>query len=195
MADTENTDSGWPAWLVSLKRALQHEGKNGPHFVQLATMGEVVYNRTVVWRGFFSTTASLMFATDCRSRKIRQIEKHPYAAVCWYFDKMREQFRFSGKIRIIDGSRPDRHDNDARQTLWTSLSDGVKEQFYWPEPGEARSGEINLPPSKEKPPSCFCLLVLSPAQVDHLDLRFTPHKRTIHTLQDDETWTEREVNP
>lgn len=46
-----------------------------------------------------------------------------------------------------------------------------------------------------KPPENFCLLLLNPDKVDHLELRGNPQNRHLYTLQDNNQWSYTAVNP
>ena len=153
----------------------------------------------MVFRGFYKNTSSLMIATDCRSNKIKDIGINPRGVVCCYFYGTQEQYRISGDIRVIDMECRDQEYAAARHELWGILSDSIKEQFYWPQPGSpcrtVNGSQTVSAPSSANPPASFCLLVLKPDYVDYLNLGFRPHRRIIHELQRDGTWSEQAVNP
>jgi len=196
MKHAADTTGSLPAWHESLLSSLKaHQEESGVFYVQLATMENNPSNRTVVCRGFFRNTSSLMIATDCRSNKVKELKAHPNGTLCWYFSKTREQYRISGTVRIINASFRNRRDAEARSNLWAQLSEGIREQFHWPEPCSFSLETMSTPPSLDNPPDSFCLLVLKPEHVDYLNLGFRPHHRIIRKLQPDGSWFEREVNP
>ncbi len=92
----------------------------------------------------------------------------------------------------------------ARRIQWQELSDAARIQFAWAEPRQPRA-EANTfnPPSPDpiEPLSNFCLLLLDPVQVDHLELRGEPQNRTIYRRQSNNSdndapeWTVQSVNP
>ncbi|MBE9114256.1 pyridoxamine 5'-phosphate oxidase, partial [Nodosilinea sp. LEGE 07298] len=45
------------------------------------------------------------------------------------------------------------------------------------------------------PPAEFCLVLLTPYQVDHLELRGDPQNRTLYTQPVDRPWQVETVNP
>ena len=51
------------------------------------------------------------------------------------------------------------------------------------------------PFSPEQPLETFCLLLLDPQQVDHLELRGEPQNRWIYELDRDKNWHVKQVNP
>jgi PPOX class probable FMN-dependent enzyme len=186
----------YPDWHQSLLRSLEGlRDTGGARFVQLATMGEAPDCRTVVFRGFLANTSSLMFATDCRSEKVRQVQEHPDGTACWYFSQSREQYRITGTLHIIDENCDDIRLEQARSELWRALSKSVKAQFYWPVPRTDRSERFEKPEATESCPSSFCLLILKPCKVDYLHLGFTPHLRVVHEKRGNSSWAVREVNP
>jgi PPOX class probable FMN-dependent enzyme len=162
-------------------------------------MGKKPSARTVVFRGFYKNTASLLMATDCRSNKVNDIKMNHQGAVCCYFSGTREQYRISGDICVIGIECRDQEYAGTRRELWSILSDSIKEQFFWPQPGSAcgtaNGSKTGRAPFSATPPAVFCLLVLKPSYVDYLNLGFRPHRRIIHELQTDGTWSEGAVNP
>jgi PPOX class probable FMN-dependent enzyme len=185
-----------PAWLRSLKQALDAHGDDpSARFVQLATGGDVPANRTVAFRGFYPPHRDLLFATDCRSEKLRSLRRNPEAALCWYFPRTREQFRLTGTVTVVDRETRDTSLARTRVDVWGSLSKATRAQFFWPNPSEPRTGRFVIPSTTVKPSASFCLLILAPSRVDHLCIEKSPHHRFIHELQPDGTWSQREVNP
>jgi pyridoxamine 5'-phosphate oxidase len=139
-------------------------------YLQLATVRANGHpaNRTLVFRGFLEDTNQLKFVTDARSDKAEQIQQQPWAEVCWYFPNTREQFRITGYLTLIgdDDSHP------ARITSWQELSDAARLQFAWPHSGQPREQKAAFeppPPDPAQPVPNFCLLLLDPVQVDHLE--------------------------
>lgn len=188
-------------WRSILARAL-HRNRSLPYarYLQLATVrsdGKPA-NRTLVFRGFLDDTNQLKFVSDDRSEKPQQIEYCPWAEVCWYFPSTREQFRITGKLTLIDRANPDEKFQRARQILWQELSESARTQFAWAHPGQPRAEtEAFSPPapSQTEPLAQFCLLLLDPTNVDHLELRGEPQNRHQYHLTRDQTWLVREVNP
>jgi pyridoxamine 5'-phosphate oxidase len=187
-------------WRSPLTRAL-HRNRSLVYarYLQLATVrtnGRPA-NRTVVFRGFLDPTNQLKFITDSRSEKVEQITAQPWAEVCWYFPKTCEQFRLLGHLTLVDadGPEPLLH---ARQSQWQDLSDAARLQFAWPPSKQARadaSAFDPIPPNPTQPLPDFCLLLLDPVQVDHLELRGEPQNRTLYSHSPQQDWTVEAVNP
>lgn len=188
-------------WRSPLSRAL-HRNRSLAHarYLQLATIrtnGRPA-NRTVVFRGFLEGTEQIKFITDSRSEKIEQISQQPWAEVCWYFPKTREQFRINGTLTVIgyDHSKPELQ--SARIAQWHDLSNSAREQFTWPHPGHRRAGEsafatTALDPNQPLPN--FVLLLLEPICVDHLELRGEPQNRWRYLRDDQLKWSTEAINP
>lgn len=83
-------------------------------------------------------------------------------------------------------------------------------QFLWPHPKQPLpdretkpSAELDAlfnPPLTEEasktPPDNFCLLLFRPVRVDHLELKASPQRRTLHTWQQGPgAWATEPVNP
>ncbi|HIK36818.1 MAG: pyridoxamine 5'-phosphate oxidase family protein [Geminocystis sp.] len=195
-------------WRPVLEKALRRNREvNHSKYIQLATVTAQGYpaNRTVVFRGFLENTNYLQMVTDKRSQKYEDLKINPMAEICWYFTKTREQFRIRGVVRIVEelgddsnvGQEEIRPYLEARRKAWENLSDNGKEQFFWPTPGKERKKKWDWGDWKAEAtatPANFCLLLLQPLLVDHLQLRGNPQNRYIYTLKGGK-WEWQEVNP
>ncbi|WP_343327966.1 Npun_F5749 family FMN-dependent PPOX-type flavoprotein [Leptolyngbya sp. CCY15150] len=191
-------------WRSPLARAL-HRNRSLAYarYLQLATVrpnGQPA-NRTVVFRGFLDDSNQLRMATDVRSQKIDQIQHQAYGELCWYFPKTREQFRLAGSLTMVTHAEPEPMLQTARRSLWHALSPDARSQFAWPDPGAPRTKEGSDLSSEaiadldlDQPLDTFCLLLLDPDSVDHLDLRGEPQHRCLYERQG-ATWTSQSVNP
>jgi PPOX class probable FMN-dependent enzyme len=188
-------------WRSPLSRAL-HRNRSLVYarYLQLATVrpdGKPA-NRTVVFRGFLTDTNQLKFVTDARSEKPQQIRHFPWAEVCWYFPNTREQFRIAGMLQLVTNTESDITLQVARQTVWKELSDSARVQFAWAHPGQLRAeaSAFSPPiPDSIEPLPHFCLLLLDPTQVDHLELRGDPQNRYRYIQNDRNEWVSEEINP
>ncbi len=186
-------------WRSAIARAL-HRNRSLVYarYLQLATVrpdGKPA-NRTVVFRGFRDDTNQLKFIADDRSEKIEQIEHSAWAEVCWYFPNTREQFRLLGTLTIVKYDHPDEELQQARRSMWQALSDNARVQYNWAHPGKPKTeGSSPLPPSSTEPLPRFCLLLLDPNQVDHLELRGDPQNRYLYHQEVDRSWSKQDVNP
>lgn len=187
-------------WRSPLARAL-HRNRSLPHsrYLQLATVRQGGYpaNRTVVFRGFLEGTNQLKFVTDARSEKAAQIKYLAWGEACWYFTQTREQFRLMGKLTLVNADFADFSLQKVRQIAWQELSDAARTQFAWNAPGQPRASDSVFdlsPPDATTPLAHFCLLLLEPEQVDHLELRGNPQNRWLYRYAGG-NWTVGEVNP
>jgi pyridoxamine 5'-phosphate oxidase len=188
-------------WRSPLARAL-HRNRSQPHsrYFQLATVQDNgrPANRTVVFRGFLNDTNLLKIITDSRSQKFDQILQQPWGEVCWYFTDTREQFRLSGKLALIDSNSTEPTMQKARQITWQDISDNARIQFAWPHPGDIRANPESFSPAQPDPthplPN-FCLLLLDPVQVDHLELRGEPQNRWSYVRDESHKWSTIAINP
>ncbi|WP_353931457.1 Npun_F5749 family FMN-dependent PPOX-type flavoprotein [Okeanomitos corallinicola TIOX110] len=188
-------------WRSLITRAL-HKNRSLVYsrYLQLATVREngLPANRTVVFRGFVEETNQLKFITDIRSAKAEQIPKQPAAEICWYFPNSREQFRIAGNLILVTANS---HGDlqTARIKMWQELSDAARLQFAWPNPGKERvkTPEAFTPPAPDniEPVENFCLLLLEPTEIDHLELRGEPQNRTFYQVNENKEWYCEEVNP
>jgi pyridoxamine 5'-phosphate oxidase len=192
---------GLAPWRSSLARAL-HRNRSRPYsrYFQLATVTPDGYpaNRTIVFRGWLPDTNTLTLVTDRRSGKVADLAAHPRAEACWYFTHTREQFRLAGPMVLVDST--DTALAPARQTAWEALSTNARQQFYWPHPAAPREVQSSDSPQAghdvgETAPDTFCLGLLTPHRVDHLELRGDPQARYLYRLQTDGRWTGAPINP
>ena len=189
-------------WRSAIAHAL-HRNRSLVYarYLQLATVqpnGRPA-NRTLVFRGFLEDTNQLKFITDTRSAKADQIQQQPWAEVCWYFPNTREQFRITGCLTLVGNDDSHQDLQPARISIWQELSDAARLQFAWPHPGKPRveNPEAFEPPAPNpvQPVPNFCLLLLDPIQVDHLELRGEPQNRWIYCRNDQQEWSSEAINP
>ncbi|MEO1670648.1 MAG: Npun_F5749 family FMN-dependent PPOX-type flavoprotein [Cyanobacteria bacterium J06631_2] len=190
-------------WRSPLSSAI-HRNRSKPYsrYFQLATVTPDVHpaNRTVVFRGFLDDEQNrLKIITDIRSAKIQDIEHQSSAEICWYFTKTREQFRITGQLYLVTAQETDPSLQQARNTTWHNLSDSARSQFAWPDPAQPAADKSAFEvesPDEKIPLDNFCLLLLTPQKVDHLQLKGDPQERCLYyLLEDDLSWTSKPVNP
>lgn len=187
-------------WRSPLSRAL-HRNRSLPNarYFQLATVrpdGSPA-NRTVVFRDFREGTDDVQIVCDRRSEKPGQIQSQQQGEICWYFPKTREQFRLSGTLSLITAHESDPALQKARTQAWQAMSDSGRLLFVWPHPAKPRQPDqpfTDQPPDAAAPVDNFCLLLLMPSRVDHLELRGEPQNRWRYIYKD-EAWTVTEINP
>ncbi|MGA9378668.1 MAG: Npun_F5749 family FMN-dependent PPOX-type flavoprotein [Phormidium sp.] len=188
-------------WRSHLTQALQrNRSLMYSRYVQLATVRENnrPANRTVVFRGFLDNTNQLKFVTDSRSPKVEQIDYQPWGEICWYFANTREQFRISGKLILVKDNETNLEFQQVRKIAWQELSDASRLQFTWPETGKLRAETTAFQaaqPNPTQPLDNFCLLLLEPDFVDHLELRGEPQNRSLYKIDSEGNWLIEEVNP
>ena len=187
-----------PPWRSLLASAI-HRNRSKPYsrYFQLATVTPDGYpsNRTVVFRGFLDDEhSSIKIITALRSAKIKDIEHQAIGEICWYFTKTREQFRINGNLRLVTALDTHLDLQKARKTTWHDLSDAARSQFTVADPtqsvAEKSTFAVDLP-DPNIPLDNFCLLLLIPRKIDHLQLRLDPQKTCVYTLEADSTWSTR----
>jgi hypothetical protein len=103
-----------------------------------------------------------------------------------------------GELRIIDINNNDSELSQLHQTLWQQLSEAARSQFYWPQPAAPKAKPDAFEPPQqypEQPPETFCVLLLQPQQVDHLELRGSPQNRHRYHYDPQQGWLTTAVNP
>ncbi|WP_138505555.1 Npun_F5749 family FMN-dependent PPOX-type flavoprotein [Nostoc sp. PA-18-2419] len=189
-------------WRGAIAHALdQNRSLAYARYLQLATVqanGRPA-NRTLVFRDFLEETNQLKFAIDRRSAKTDQIQQQPWAEICWYFPNTREQFRITGCLTLVGNDNSHEDLQPARISIWQELSDAARLQFAWPHSGKPRVNEVQAfeppAPNPVQPLPNFCLLLLDPVQVDHLELRGEPQNRRVFRRNENQEWFCEEINP
>jgi len=169
-------------------------------YLQLATIraDNRPANRTIVFRGFLEDTNQLKFVIDTRSQKVDEIAHQSWAEACWYFPITREQFRISGSLSLVGADDLDLALQQARISIWQKLGERARLQYAWPHPGkpiDVIPGFEPLPPDANEPLPNFCLLLLEPVQVDHLELRGEPQNRWLYCRNSNKAWSTQAINP
>ena len=189
-------------WRDTILKSLKKNSRLAyARYAQLATVKEDgrPANRTIVYRGFLEDTPKLTFVTDRRSKKINELRANPWVELCWYFPQTREQYRIAGTMRVVKVDEADNAMLAARETAWKRMSDGARSQFAWPFPGLERTEDDSSwdpePVTEDRPPlEEFCLLVLDPHEIDHLQLK--SNERNVFSKADaGEEWNQLRVNP
>jgi pyridoxamine 5'-phosphate oxidase len=168
-----------PSWRTPIARAL-HRNRSLPNarYIQLATIDADARptNRTVVFRGWLEPESWLQVTSDRRSQKVQDLldpNNSRWAEVCWYFPKTREQFRLAGKIEMVTAACSIDRLCQARLKAWQQMSERARIEFMNPPP------ELGLPITSidldaidlSIPVEHFCLLLLAPTKISHLELR------------------------
>ncbi len=188
-------------WRQTLARSLhRNRALVYARYFQLATVranGQPA-NRTVVFRGFLPNSNQIATITDRRSQKIPQIEQNAWAEICWYFPKTREQFRLAGMLNIVDAQHSNEGWQKAFQETWQKLSEAARAQFYDIDPGLLiGSMQVNPKPNSasDEIPESFRLLVFEPQDLDHLNLKTSPHERCHYWLDEAGQWQAKGLSP
>jgi len=187
-------------WRSLITQAMHQSSGAATRHLQLATVtpdGQAA-NRTLVFREFRDSNDDLCVHSDHRAQKVADLEAHPQAEICWWFDEPRDQFRLAGDVTLLTAETTG-DDATYRAEQWEMLDDYEKALYVSPHPGELRADDeafdqafSSTPP--DDPPDTFVVLLLSPTTVDHLSLKGHPHHRTIHTRTSD-GWVQKDVNP
>eukprot|EP00741_Cyanophora_paradoxa_P015088 tig00020848_g14559.t1 len=188
-------------WKALVDASLEANRDSASRFLQLATMRESGHpaNRTVVFRGWRkSDETQLLFVTDRRSEKVKEIRRCAWSEVCWYFPKTREQYRITGTLQAV--AEGDSELAEERAEIWRTVSEATRAQFTWPASGLPVDPVKGWSPSPEPPhptvPAAdFVLLILTPTSVDWLTL--TPPARQLFHPDPARpgSWVGQHVNP
>jgi len=158
----------------------------GGNLIQLATVDSASrpHNRTIVFRGFSKLQGrkALRAVSNLHAEKIKHLRQNPRAEICWWFSQSREQFRFSGTVRLVGAEEVDEELAGIRLQQWKDMSDPGREMFFWPNPrqpapadaqfeGVPKGGRSEEAGKILDPPESFVVLLLWPDGVKYLDLK------------------------
>ncbi|WP_052128230.1 hypothetical protein [Neosynechococcus sphagnicola] len=105
--------------------------------------------------------------------------------------------RIAGTLSLVDAapSIPILQQDD--RATWHDLLEAARRQFTWPTSGGTHQDQAfpALPPSPTDRLPMFCLLLLQPRQVDHLELQLESQTRWIDDQQQPLQGAVRWVNP
>ena len=107
-------------WMEEAKKT----EPNDPNAVSLATSNQnnMPSVRMVLLKGF--SADGFVFYTNLNSQKGNELNKNPYAAMCFHWKSLLRQIRISGKITQVEDSVADQYYNsrgyDSRIGAWAS---------------------------------------------------------------------------
>ena len=177
-------------WLTALRSDL--DADHGGRIATLATVDGIrPQARSVVVRGL-GDDGSITITSDGRSAKNAQLRANPAATVLFWMAKVKRQYRLPGAVAILATADP------RRAAQWAAMGDAARALFAWPSPGQPRDDAAPFPPAVPATapmPASFEVLVLTPAEVETLDLGQTPHLRRRWTPAGGFTWDCVTLNP
>jgi len=139
--------------------------------------------RTIVLREFSSTPASLLFTTDIRSAKVKEISCNPAVSLLGWDADNSVQLRLEGTASCVD-------DKALRLSAWQKMRPASRQMFYAPcHPGtpvtspQQAIAEIGHHQSCE-PAENFALVRVMPARIEWLNVSEHPHQRCEFLLKD-----------
>lgn len=163
--------------------------------MQLASVAENAQPklRTIVLRDFSLTPASLLFTTDVRSAKVREMRDNPQVSLLGWDAQNSFQLRLEGEAVCVD-------ERELRCTVWQKLRPAAQQLFYSPDspgdilddPDTRRSGHASA--SFAEPPQNFALIRVMIERVESLDVDSEPHQRCEFLLQQ-QGWRGRWLAP
>jgi len=174
-------------WLAILKESVHEEWENRPVVASLATVdaSSNPHVRHVICR-LIDDQGNITITSDARSAKNLQIRGNPHVELSLWLPQKRQQFRIAGTIST----------DSRRDEIWRNLSDSTRATFFWPTPGQPRTADQSFDdaiPDTVTPPPNFEVLLLTPDQVEHLDLNPHPHRRRRWLRSTN--WIVEELNP
>ena len=182
-------------WIGRLQLSLQ-KNRDLPEsrFFQMATADKTgkPENRTVVFRSFDEKRNTIRVISDLRTPKVAEIAANCNVAICWYFSRTREQFRFSATACVITGEQNQHLITES----WQALSEQGKKQFLWGQPKTPLDENAHLVAVEpaNRVPTHFCVIELAVKTADYLNLRGNPQYRELYSL-DNGQWIAEPVIP
>ncbi|CAI5478722.1 unnamed protein product [Closterium sp. Yama58-4] len=163
-----------PLWRRMLQSSIDaHAHIPSASFVQLATVraNGTPANRSLVFRGFMEGSDNLIFYTDGRSSKVKEIEECPLIELCWYFCESWEQYRIAGSMSTVHADPPDPSLLKLRHAAWQPLTPQQRWQYCrghpgtpWEEDSEGGAQAAGRPDGHELSLAALALLTEADAQ-------------------------------
>jgi PPOX class probable FMN-dependent enzyme len=174
-------------WLAILKQSVSGEWENPPIIAALATADSNgnPHVRHVICRRI-DDNGNIIITSDSRSAKNQHIRAKPNVELSLWLPQKREQFRIAGTISL----------DPRREEIWRDLSNSTRATFFWPPPADPRNPDqvfADAVPATVNPPANFEVLLLTPEQVEHLELSPHPHRRRRWCRSSN--WILEELNP
>ncbi|HEV8603774.1 MAG TPA: pyridoxamine 5'-phosphate oxidase family protein [Tepidisphaeraceae bacterium] len=158
-------------WLPILTEAIASELNQRPLIAALATVDSAGHPhvRHVVCRRI-DADGAIRIASDARTAKNQHIHTNPSVELALWLPQRRQQFRIAGTISI----------DPQREETWREMSDATRATFFWPSPAQPLTPAQSFPaavPATAAPSTNFEVLLLTPHQVEHLEISPHPHRR------------------
>jgi pyridoxamine 5'-phosphate oxidase len=174
-------------WLPILTEAVAGEWNQRPLIAALATVDSAGHPhvRHVVCRRI-DVDGAIRIASDARTAKNQHSRANPSVELALWLPQRREQFRVAGEISI----------DPQREEIWREMSDASRATFFWPSPGRPLDPSKSFPAAghaNATPPPNFEVLLLTPQQVEHLELAPHPHRR--RRWRRASNWATESLNP
>ncbi len=135
--------------------------------------------RTIRVRGVLNEQRAVMFSTDSRSDKMKDLSANPHCELCWFFPLSKEQFRISAYATWIDSATTDSKLQAIRSQQWKELVLPTRSLFDAAPPGTVMDRNTKLgdldkyeaqPQSPHIPSPNFVIVLVHPITCDHLTL-------------------------
>jgi len=174
-----------------LERATK-DGKHPFRYPSLATYSSQagVSQRTLVLRKVFSPKRELLFYSDIRTQKVRDLSNDNTASILFYHPKQRVQLRFRCTLEVVKGViESEQH--------WQNIPETQKKDYASQHaPGNTVTSTNNrYHTDLERGYENFCLLKCDINAIDYLKLNREQHKRYIFRKNESDIWVANEVIP
>ncbi|SIS99196.1 Pyridoxine/pyridoxamine 5'-phosphate oxidase [Zobellia uliginosa] len=175
----------WDETLGEIKKGISEIG-HPFRFFTLATTDESNHpsQRTVVFR-HFNDNLDVVFYTDRRSQKVKDIEKNGAVSLLFYHPKHLLQISLKGKASIIT-------DTDLLKTYWSAVPDSNKKDYTT---HLAPGSTIENPESVEYlDEHYFCAIKIEPTSMEYLKVKQPNHIRVLFSKIDG-SWSGKFLAP
>jgi pyridoxamine 5'-phosphate oxidase len=182
--------------FASIWNSLEEGCRRGRHpwhtGVLATTDGDQPDARIVVLRGVDRTRGEVVFHTDCRSPKWRQLSANPEAAWVFYDAPASIQIRLRGTVKETDAA--------SLRTIWQNLPPRCLKSYATLEPpgtpiASAHDGldecwRQGTPPAEANAWAApnLAVLRLVTRSIDHLSLAHSGHRRALFTRGETGAW-------
>jgi len=180
------TSTFWDETLTEIKKGITKRG----HPFRLFTLASISALgtpslRTVVFR-HFNDNLNLVFYTDARSQKVKEIEKNADVSLLFYHPENLLQITVKGKASVITDSK-------VLDGYWSNIPDGNKKDYTTQTaPGTPMNNPDALEYLNEN--HHFCAIQIEPLSIEYLKLKRPNHIRVLFSKTKD-SWESQFLAP
>jgi pyridoxamine 5'-phosphate oxidase len=182
-------------WFLEAKKSKTKE----PEALNLATASKdgKPSNRMVLLKDY--SEKGFVFYTNLESRKGLELGENPFAAMCFYWEKINKQVRIEGAVSSVSNEEADKY--FASRPLQSRIGAYLSKQSRNIDGNvdllkEVAKQSIELANKRLKRPNFWSGFCVEPYKIEFWERGdFRLHKRILYSLNDKKTWSKSFLYP